>query len=193
MDPQDKSQWRRHIRTARSARSTRERARVDAHLSEIVAAVTRPPGGAVAAYVPVGTEPGSTSLLDAARAAGRRVLVPLIRGDGPLWWADYEGRDSLTAAAYGLLEPTGPALEPHTLALAELVLIPALAVDRAGVRLGRGAGFYDRSLHVATATAILAAVVFDDEVVPALPADPHDVPVTHALTPSAGLVRLGGR
>jgi 5-formyltetrahydrofolate cyclo-ligase len=70
-------------------------------------------------------------------------------------------------------------------------LVPALAVDRAGVRLGRGAGFYDRALPLADPAARLIAVVRDDELVDALPAEPHDVPMTHALTPSSGLVTLG--
>src|SRR4029077_10013888 len=70
-------------------------------------------------------------------------------------------------------------------------LWPALAVDGAGVRLGRGAGFYDRSLPLAAPTARLVAVVRDDELVDRLPAEPHEVRMTHALTPNGGLVALG--
>ena len=69
--------------------------------------------------------------------------------------------------------------------------MPALAVDRAGVRLGRGAGFYDRSLPLADPAARLVAVVRDDELVDRLPAEPHDVRMTHALTPGRGFVALG--
>jgi 5-formyltetrahydrofolate cyclo-ligase len=68
---------------------------------------------------------------------------------------------------------------------------PALAVDRHGNRLGRGAGFYDRALTWAAADARLVAVVRDDELLDAIPAEPHDVPMTHALTPGRGLIRLG--
>ncbi len=77
------------------------------------------------------------------------------------------------------------------MASASLVLVPALAVDRAGVRLGRGAGFYDRSLAMADPAARLVAVVRDDELVDSLPGEDHDVPMTHALTPGRGLVALG--
>jgi 5-formyltetrahydrofolate cyclo-ligase len=70
-------------------------------------------------------------------------------------------------------------------------LVPALAVDRSGARLGRGAGFYDRTLPLADADAWLVAVVRDDEVVDHLPSEPHDVRMTHALTPQKGLVALG--
>ncbi len=81
----------------------------------------------------------------------------------------------------------GPTRSPD----ASVILVPALAVDRAGVRLGRGAGFYDRSLPLADAAARLIAVVRDDELVDRLPAEPHDVRMTHALTPRGGLVTLG--
>jgi 5-formyltetrahydrofolate cyclo-ligase len=74
---------------------------------------------------------------------------------------------------------------------AAVVFVPALAVDRAGVRLGRGAGFYDRTLRSAGPSARLVAVVRDDELVDEIPAEPHDVPMTHALTPGRGLVELG--
>ena len=72
-----------------------------------------------------------------------------------------------------------------------VVLVPALAVDRRGVRLGRGAGFYDRSLTLARPDTPLIAVVRDDELLDRLPAEPHDVRMTHALTPQKGLVDLG--
>ena len=88
-------------------------------------------------------------------------------------------------------EPAEPWLAADTIAAATVVLVPALAVDRAGVRLGRGAGFYDRSLPLAAPTARLVAVVRDDELVDRLPAEPHDVRMTHALTPNGGLVALG--
>ena len=93
--------------------------------------------------------------------------------------------------AIGLLEPAGPSLPAETLAEAGTVLVPALAVDRAGVRLGRGAGFYDRALANRDPRARLIAVIRDDELLDAVPREPHDVPMTHALTPGGGLVQLG--
>ena len=68
-----------------------------------------------------------------------------------------------------------PGCPPTALADATVVFVPALAVDRAGVRLGRGAGFYDRSLPLAAPAARLVAVVRDDELVDEVPAEPHDV------------------
>ena len=152
------------------------------------------PGDTVCAYVPVGSEPGSTAMLDALVSAGAIVLLPIAREDAagtplPLRWGEY--RDGgLVAARYGLLEPAPPWQPPEAIGAAALVVVPALAVDRSGTRLGRGAGFYDRSLPMADRRARLVAMVRDDEVLDALPGEPHDVPMTHALTPGRGLIAL---
>ncbi|NKY17414.1 5-formyltetrahydrofolate cyclo-ligase [Tsukamurella spumae] len=137
--------------------------------------------GVVAAYVPVGSEPGSIELVD---ALGPRVLLPVTPPvPGPLDWA-WSG--SLAPGPFGLLEPTGPRLGGDALASVDTVLLPALGVSRAGVRLGRGAGYYDRS---SLSGPRLIAVVYDHELVDFLPSEPTDVPVDGALTPS-GLVEF---
>jgi len=148
----------------------------------------------VCAYVPFGSEPGSIELIDSLLRIGVRVLLPVARHDTagipmPLQWGQYRS-GSLVEARFGLREPAEPWLPADAVAAATVILVPALAVDRAGVRLGRGAGFYDRSLPLATPTARLVAVVRDDEVVDKLPAEPHDMRMTHALTPRRGLVTL---
>ena len=149
----------------------------------------------VAAYAPVGSEPGSIELIDSLVRMGVRVLLPVARHDAagipvPLQWGQYRP-GGLVTARFGLREPAEPWLPADAVAAATVVLVPALAVDRTGVRLGRGAGFYDRSLPLADPVARLVAVVRDDEVVDRLPAEPHDVRMTHALTPQRGLVTLG--
>ena len=157
-----------------------------AHLPAVVHGM-----GTVAAYVPIGSEPGSPGLLEAL-ATCPRMLLPIARtsDDGaalPLRWGEYRPGE-LLAAPFGLLEPAGPWLPPTALASADVVLVPALAVDRHGVRLGRGAGFYDRSLGFRNPAAGVVAVVRDDELVDELPVEPHDVLMTHALAPTHGLV-----
>jgi 5-formyltetrahydrofolate cyclo-ligase len=159
------------------------------HLPNVVGA-----GQTVCAYVPIRFEPGSMALLDTLLRLAGRVLLPVARDDAhgvpqPMQWGEYHpGR--LVPARLGLREPTEPWLPADALAEAVVVFAPALAVDRAGVRLGRGAGFYDRSLPSADPTARLVAVVRDVELVDEVPAEPHDVRMTHALTPGRGLVEL---
>jgi 5-formyltetrahydrofolate cyclo-ligase len=153
-------------------------------------------GSTVCAYAPVGAEPGSLEMLDALLRRAGRVLLPVARttADGSpaaLQWGEYRpGR--LVAARFGLLEPAAPWLPATTVAEASVVLIPSLAVDRAGVRLGRGRGFYDRTLVHRNPRARLIAVIRDEELLDELPHEPHDVRMTHALTPGRGLIELGG-
>ncbi|MGH3915148.1 MAG: 5-formyltetrahydrofolate cyclo-ligase [Pseudonocardiaceae bacterium] len=146
--------------------------------------------GTVCAYWPVGSEPGSPSLVDGLLRRGCRVLLPVVAAVGPLDWAEYTGAESLRPGPFGLREPTGPRLGCAAVAEAMLVLVPALAVDRRGTRLGRGGGHYDRTLPLAKAGTPLIAVVRDDEVLPWLPFEPHDVLVSAALTPGGGLMAL---
>lgn len=170
------------------------RAEADALARWLRDAVT--PGSTVCAYVPVGSEPGSLAMLDGLVDDGSRVLLPVARERDhepqPLAWGEYRPGE-LVAAPFGLREPAGPVLSPEAVASAALVLVPALAVDRSGTRLGRGAGFYDRSLALADPEAWLVAVVRDEELVDRLPGESHDVPMTHALTPGGGLVALSSR
>ena len=143
----------------------------------------------VAAYVSVGAEPGTGPLLDALAARGTRVLLPVLLPDGDLDWAAYDGPDDLTPAARGLLEPAGPRLGRDAVAAAEVVLVPGLAVSATGDRLGRGGGSYDRALaRVAVATPV-AVVLHADEVGLPVPVEPHDRPVSHAVT-AGGVVVL---
>ncbi|HEU4363259.1 MAG TPA: 5-formyltetrahydrofolate cyclo-ligase [Mycobacterium sp.] len=190
----DKSVLRERLLAARRAVAPDLRAREARTLADHLDALTIA-SGTVCAYVPVGTEPGSIAMLDGLRRRGLRVLLPVV-GAGendvsmPLMWGEYHP-GGLVAGRFGLLEPASPWLPPAVLAEAAVVIVPALAVDRRGVRLGRGAGCYDRSLPLRAANAQLIAVVRDAELIAELPSEPHDVPMTHALTPRRGIVALG--
>lgn len=128
----------------------------------------------VAAYVPLRTEPGSLALLDGLRASGLRVLVPVVLADNDLDWTSWpEGADRLG---------------PQAIADVDAVLVPALAVTPAGVRLGRGGGSYDRALTRLTRPVPRVALLYDGELVDELPADPWDVPVSDVVTPSGWIV-----
>jgi 5-formyltetrahydrofolate cyclo-ligase len=166
-----------------------EAGKLNEHLEPTVSS-----GSTVCAYVPVGTEPGSVQMLDMLLRRAGRVLLPVARtaGDGsglPLRWGQYRPGE-LIRGRWGLLEPAEPWLPESALAEAALVVVPALAVDRRGVRLGRGRGFYDRSLAGRDPRARLIAMVRDDELLDELPAEPHDVAMTHVITPRHGIIAL---
>jgi 5-formyltetrahydrofolate cyclo-ligase len=143
----------------------------------------------VACYVSIGTEPGTGPLLAGLLDAGRRVIVPVLLADNDLDWAVYRGPDDLMPAGRGLLEPPGPPLGREAVATADAVLVPGLAVDRAGMRLGRGGGSYDRVLGRVPVGTFVCALLYADELLDVLPAAEHDRPVTAAATPD-GLVRI---
>ena len=145
--------------------------------------------GTLAAFVPDPSEPGWGRLPQAYPGLGARVLLPVIPTAGRILdWAAYSGE--LEPGRYGLSHPPGPRLGPLAISAADAVVVPALAVDRDGFRLGRGGGYYDRALVHARPDAVLVTVVFDDEQVDALPREVHDRPVTAVVTPSGGWVDL---
>ncbi|MFS3127048.1 5-formyltetrahydrofolate cyclo-ligase [Nocardioides sp. Bht2] len=142
----------------------------------------------VAAYVSIGTEPGTGLLLDRLREAGKRVLLPCLLADNDLDWALYDG--DLRRARFGILEPAGERLGVEAVAGADVVLVPGLAVDRTGLRLGRGGGSYDRALGRVPQGTFTCVLLHDGEVRDHVPSEPHDRPVTAAVTPGGGLVRF---
>ncbi|WP_338672240.1 5-formyltetrahydrofolate cyclo-ligase [Streptomyces sp. SCSIO 30461] len=140
----------------------------------------------VAAYVSVGREPGTRALIDALRTRGVRVLLPVLLADNDLDWAEYRGGDRLAPAGRGLLEPDGPRLGPGAVREADAVLLPGLAVDERGMRLGRGGGSYDRvleRLEAASTHPALVVLLYPNEVVARVPEEPHDHPVHAVVTP----------
>jgi 5-formyltetrahydrofolate cyclo-ligase len=144
----------------------------------------------VAAYVSVGREPGTSLLLEALAAARKRVVLPVVLPDLDLDWATWAGEASLAPARRGLLEPTTPRLGVDAVATADAVLVPGLAVDAAGHRLGQGGGCYDRALARVPTGTFTCVLLHDGEVGREVPVEPHDRAVTAAVTPSGGVVRF---
>ncbi|MGY1636686.1 5-formyltetrahydrofolate cyclo-ligase [Geodermatophilus sp. SYSU D00742] len=179
-----KAELRAGVLARRAARPAAERA---AAAASVTSALLRGLAGVhtLAAFVPDPTEPGTGRLPAAYTQLGARVLLPVVPAAGrELSWAVDTGR--LAPGRFGLQEPVGPRLGPTAIGTAEVVVVPALAVSRTGVRLGRGGGYYDRALRHARPGARLVALVFDDELVDDLPVEPHDHRVTAVVTPSGG-------
>jgi 5-formyltetrahydrofolate cyclo-ligase len=193
-DPTFKDQWRARLTAARRALPADVRADRARALQQRAVRLAATTGGPVCAYLPIGSEPGSAELPEALRAAGHEVLLPVVPAEpGPLDWARYDGPGDLGPGPIGLREPIGPRLGPAAIGRARLVLVPALAVDRRGVRIGKGAGYYDRSLPLAEPGVPLVAVVYDEELVDQLPAERHDFRTTAVLRPNCDLTALGNK
>lgn len=137
----------------------------------------------VACYVSVGSEPGTTALLDRLVSERKRVILPVLLPDNDLDWSEYHGPTSLAPAGRGLLEPLGPRLGLAAVATADVVLVPGLAVSETGQRLGRGGGSYDRALSRVPVDTFTCVLLYADEVGVAVPTEPHDRSVAAAVTP----------
>ena len=134
-----KTSLRRRILAARAGLSPQQRADAGRALRDAVLALPQAQmAGTVAAYYSIGAEPDTHGLVYALWKRGTYVLLPLLRPDGDLDWASYEGPDSLVPGPRGLREPAEPPRGADAVARADVVLAPALAVDRDGRRLGRG-------------------------------------------------------
>jgi len=180
-----KTAVRDRILTTRRRRPLPERLEVAADLARVVLESPQVRRAAsVAAYVGVGSEPGTGPLLAGLLAAGKRVLLPVLLPDLDLDWAVHTGDAGLAPASRGLLEPTGPRLGVDAVATPDVVLVPGLAVSPTGLRLGRGGGSYDRALARVPVVTFTCVLLHDDEVGLDVPAAPHDRPVTAVATPS---------
>ncbi len=150
------------------------------------------PGAVVAAYVARPGEPSTQALLASWREERRTVLLPVVRPDLDLDWA-VDDASRRPGEVVDTLEPDGDRLGPDALQRAAVVVVPALAVDGRGTRLGQGGGSYDRALARAADDALVVALLHDGELVGEdLPAEPHDRPVDVVVTPTA-VVRLTAR
>ena len=186
-----KAQLRASRQAARRGLPQTRRTAAGAALRDAVLAY--PPtqmAGTVAAYVSVGSEPSTRALIFTLWKRGSYVLLPLLEPGGDLDWASYEGPDSLVTGPRGLLQPGEPPRGRTAIASADLVIVPALAVDRRGNRLGRGGGSYDRALARVGPAVPTIALLYDDELLDEVPAAPHDRPVRAVARPGHGITSL---
>ncbi|GLJ79655.1 5-formyltetrahydrofolate cyclo-ligase [Microbacterium imperiale] len=139
-------------------------------------------------YLSAPTEPGTRAFVDEAVAAGLRVLLPVTRNDGLLDWVVAEPGGAIADGMFGLPEPVGEVLSPMSVGEVDLLVIPAAAVDVAGMRLGWGRGYFDKTLGSMENRPPVYAVVFDSELVDEVPRDLHDQPVTGVVTPTRTVV-----
>jgi len=146
--------------------------------------------GTIAAYYSVGTEPDTRGLIFALWKRGSYVVLPVLLPDGDLDWASYEGPESLAPGPRGVLQPVEPVRGIGTVARADVVLVPALAVDVRGRRLGRGGGSYDRALARVGPQVPTIALLYDSELLPSVPAEEHDQPVRAVVRPEQGITWL---
>jgi len=186
-----KSMLRKDLLAARIRLSVSERRAAGRALRDAVLGLPETGmAGTVAAYISVGTEPETTGLVFALWKRGSYVVLPVLLPDLDLDWASYEGPDSLEPGPHGLLQPAEPRRGASAIASADLVIVPALAADRAGNRLGRGGGCYDRALARVGSSVPTVALLYDHELLDEVPAGPLDQRIRAVAQPTRGITRL---
>ena len=186
-----KSMLRKELLAARVSLSVADRRTAGRALRDMLLGLPETGmAGTIAAYASVGSEPETGALVFALWKRGSYVLLPVMTAENDLDWASYEGPDSLRPGPHGLLEPAEPVRGPAAITSADLVIVPALAADRRGNRLGRGAGCYDRALARVGPAVPTIALLYDHELLEDVPAGPLDQPVRVVAQPNGGITRL---
>jgi 5-formyltetrahydrofolate cyclo-ligase len=180
---------RAELRERRRTMPTREREASSAALTANLTALTSELGvNYIAAYLSTKDEPGTREFLGWACRSGIRVILPISRADGLLDWAPYDASDEVEDVQ-GMPAPTTQVLNPMAIDNVGLILVPAATVDRTGMRMGWGQGYFDKTLGSMEKCPPVYAVIFDSELVETVPSEVHDKRVNGVVTPS-GVVRF---
>ncbi|MCR8670245.1 5-formyltetrahydrofolate cyclo-ligase [Agrococcus sp. HG114] len=175
---------RRQLRTERAERGEGFAAERSPGLTEHLKQLTEQLGArTISAYLSMPQEPDTRPFLEWAASAGIRVLLPVIRADGLLDWAEHDGTETIEATL-GIPEPTAESLPPTAVESIDLMLIPATAVGRDGSRLGGGRGFFDKTIAAMRECPPVYAVVHDEELFDSVPHAAYDQPVDGVVTQS---------
>lgn len=172
------------LRRSLAAQTAHKRALDDAIVQSTLASIRElgVHGTNIAAYNPLPSEPGPSDFAAQLAAVAREVFLPISLDGGILAWATATAEAGTSKeGALGVAEPSGARYTSNVLRSCGLVVAPALAVDRRGMRLGKGKGYYDRALE--DLDVPVAAVVYDEEVVDEVPHDAHDRTVDLVITP----------
>lgn len=188
----NKSTLRSQHRTARKQRDRSVSEHIDSlisrHISDVLETIPISPESAIATYVAMPDEPAINDLRLQLRAMGCTVLVPIVDGD-ELMWATYSDEDSWVRNSFGTLEPDslGVLTSSQALPTCAAIIVPALAMNPNGFRLGQGKGFYDRALTTLAGlehSPLVIGVTFESEFLPDVPTEEHDMPVDVSVTES---------
>lgn len=183
---------RAELRERRRTQTATERQKFTEGLTANLKALVGELGArSLSAYLSAANEPNTRPFLNWTRETGIRTLLPISRRDGLLDWTTGDGETEIESFI-GFPEAVGELLGPIAVNDVDLILVPAASVDRSGMRLGWGRGYFDKTLGSMEKCPPVFAVLFDDELVDEVPRERHDEPVDGVVTPSR-IVRLPRR
>ncbi|MDO5446753.1 MAG: 5-formyltetrahydrofolate cyclo-ligase [Prevotellaceae bacterium] len=176
-----KSKLRKSIKALKDSYSDAELAALSRSIvAEIMADADVKKAKVIAAYYSLPDEVCTHQLVDKLSRQGKTVLLPAIV-DGDLELHQYQSATAMVIGEYNILEPDGSAFT--ALDKIDLILVPGMAFDSKGNRLGRGKGYYDRLLPKMP-EAIKIGVCFPFQLLPSIPTEPHDVRMTKVISGS---------
>ena len=144
----------------------------------------------IALYAPVHNETGTSEIMEVAVTAGKRVLYPAVCGDRMVF-RHVTGIECLAEGCFGILEPC-PTGYDHQADEPDLIVVPGVAFDLSGHRIGYGKGFYDRFLRHPGRTAHLIGLCHDFQLIGgAIPAEEHDIHMELVVTDQR-IIRIAG-
>ncbi len=184
----EKRALRAELRERRGLLSDAQRATAAIAIGERLDALIDELGArSISCFLSTTAEPGTREFVARAVRRGIRVLLPVTRADGLLDWAVATDDGEVTEGLYGLPEPTGEVLGPIAVNDVDLMIVPAAAVDRQGMRMGWGRGYFDKTIGSMEKCPPVYAVIYDSEILDSLPREVHDQPVNGVVTPTQTL------
>jgi 5-formyltetrahydrofolate cyclo-ligase len=132
----------------------------------------------LALYAPIHNEVETAAVAAQALATGKTLLYPAVEGS-EMEFRRVQGLDELAPGRFGILEPSGEAWNPQDV---DLIVVPGVAFDRAGRRIGYGKGYYDRSLHRLEGSGRLVGFCFEFQLFEEIVGEPHDVTMDLIVT-----------
>ncbi len=188
--PADKRAMRDAVRAARSAIGATDRAAAS-EAAQVRAFSHADVAGAraVLAYAAIAEEIDPSSLVSELRARGARIAYPRVCGPGELTLHWVGAQEELAAGYCGIAEP-GPDASEASIEDFDLVIVPGTAFDGTCARLGMGGGFYDRLLARLGPGTFTVALAYDEQIVPCVPVEGHDVALDAVFTPTRTFSRV---
>ena len=178
---EEKSLLRQYIRAQKRQHAVAELAAMIKEIcNRVFASAWWQEAGTLLLYYPLSDEVDVRLLIREAFEDGKRVLLPVVKGD-ELELHLYEGESSLRKGAFGIMEPQGPLFAPEHYDEIDLAIIPGVAFDKEGHRLGRGKGYYDRLLPKLE-SAKLVGVCWPFQLLDEVPSEPHDISVEEVIS-----------
>jgi len=175
---------RADLRERRHTMTAAEREAATAGFTEnLQSIVTDLSARSITCYLSSPTEPNTRPFVNWAEARGIRVLFPVSRDDGLLDWTVGEEETEVQGIS-GAPEPRGELLGPIAINDVDLIIVPAAAIDKTGLRMGWGRGYFDKTLGSMEKCPPVYAVVYDNEYVDDVPREVHDQPVNGLVTPT---------